>query len=92
MAYFNKKIAANPQDADALRARGRLWYAQKEYEKATADFHKALNLQTELSSKLPAQPGSAVRDTWFGTNAARLDKAFPPIPAKTVPDYFLRQE
>jgi len=26
MAHFDQRIAANPQDSDALRARGQLWY------------------------------------------------------------------
>jgi tetratricopeptide (TPR) repeat protein len=46
---FNKAIAANPKDAAAHLGRGNLYLAKLDYDKAIADFDKALQLDPALA-------------------------------------------
>ncbi len=42
--YFSGKIAANPKDAQAYQARGRIWIEKEDWERALADLDAAIRL------------------------------------------------
>ena len=80
MDYFNGKIAKDPKDAQAYKARGQIWIEKEQWDRALADLDSALRARSgrpeRPPSKIPAWR-SRVRDRGLAWDAKRFfDRAF----------------